>query len=284
MSSQRWPVYSAVAGFVTVGLIALASMGLSGSLYPHLPASWQGTPGKETGAARQGGPAQPGAAAVAAPIQQAAANPDGYYEQLRSRLRWVRTRIGTDVLLTPDLHSRMLLAKSAARRARLQEVGLSFLDVYGIINAETSWVPRTGASKDGTPNLGIAQFEPATAKALGLRNPNDPVEAVHAAALHMKEAAIWSAERLDGLKLRAGERAEKLREGVSIYYNLSTRGRSAWNGRNTRKLPIETRRHIVNARLGAQEAAVLEAQMQVASFRPATGEAVLTAGIGPDGN
>jgi hypothetical protein len=45
-----------------------------------------------------------------------------------------------------------------------------------------------GASKDGTPNLGIAQFEPATARALGMRNPNDAVEAVHVAALHMKDA------------------------------------------------------------------------------------------------
>jgi hypothetical protein len=83
--------------------------------------------------------------------------------------------MGSAQLLTPDLQSRMLLAKSAAERARLHEVGLGFPDVYGIINAETSWVPRLGASKNGTPNLGIAQFEPATARALGMRNPNDPV-------------------------------------------------------------------------------------------------------------
>lgn len=204
---------------------------------------------------------------------------DGYYGQLRARLRWVRTRIGEDHLLTPDLHSRVLLAKSAAQRAGLHEVGLSFRDVYGIINAETSWVPRTGASKDGTPNLGIAQFEPATAKALGLRNPDDPVEAVHVAAVHMKEAAEWSAERLEGLKLGAGERAEKLREGVSIYYNLSSRGRAAWNGKNTRKLPRETRLHIRNARAGAREAAFLEAQLQAAKFEPAEGDAILTAGM-----
>jgi len=60
----------------------------------------------------------------------------------------------------------------------LQQVGLSYRDVYGIINAETSWIPRLGASKDGTPNLGIAQFEPATAKAVGLTDPTDPVQAV----------------------------------------------------------------------------------------------------------
>lgn len=207
------------------------------------------------------------------------AAPEGHYDRLRSRLRWVRTRIGADHLITPDLHSRVLLAKSAAQRAGLHEVGLSFMDVYGIINAETSWVPRTGASKDGTPNLGIAQFEPATAKALGLRNPDDPVEAVHVAAVHMKEAAEWSAERLEGLKLGAEERAEKLREGVSIYYNLSSRGRAAWNGRNTRKLPRETRLHIRNARAGAREAAFLEAQLPAAKSEPEEGEAILTAGM-----
>ena len=206
------------------------------------------------------------AAAVPAPavkpqVQSAEAS---YYDQLRSRINWVQTRIGNDKLQTPDLNSRMLLAKSAAQRARLADVGLSFRDVYGIINAETSWVPRMGASKDGTPNLGIAQFEPATAKALGMTNPNDPVEAIHAAALHMKEAAVWSADRIEGLKLSAADRAEKLREGVSIYYNLSTKGRNAWNGRNTAKLPRETQRHIENARIGAQEAAWVEARLTAA--------------------
>jgi hypothetical protein len=191
---------------------------------------------------------------------------DGYYAQLRSKIRWVETRIGDDKLLTPDADSRVLLAKSAAERAGLDDVGLSFKDVYGIINAETSWIPRMGASKDGTPNLGIAQFEPATAKGLGLRNPNDPVESIHVAALHMKEAAEWSAKRLSGLKLGAGERATKLREGVSIFYNLSVKGRNKWNGRNTAKLPIETQLHIRNARSGAQRAAELEARSRSSGF------------------
>ena len=123
-----------------------------------------------------------------------------------------------------------------------------------------------GASKDGTPNLGLAQFEPATARALGLRDPNDPVEAIHVAALLMKEAAEWSANRIAGLKLGDGERAQKLREGVSIFYNLSTRGRNRWNGTNTAKLPIETRLHIRNARTGAQYAAELDAKQASSGF------------------
>ena len=100
-------------------------------------------------------------------------------------------------------------------------MGLSYRDVYGIINAGTTWIPRIGAA-DGTPNLGIAQFESATAKDDG---PPDPVQAVHAAALHLKDAAKWSARRIADLKLSLEQRAVKLREGVSIYYNLSTKGR-----------------------------------------------------------
>jgi len=187
---------------------------------------------------------------------------DAYYEQLRSRMHWKPVRYAGTELKTLDVPSRLLLAQSAAQQAGLEQVGLSYRDVYGIINAETSWIPRLGASKDGTPNLGIAQFEPATAKAVGLTDPTDPVQAVHAAALHLKEAAIWSAKRIADLKLTPEERARKLREGVSIYYNLSSKGRSIWDGTNTAKLPIETRRHIANARVGARQAEELEEQLE----------------------
>lgn len=187
---------------------------------------------------------------------------DSYYDHLRQKLNWLPIRYAGNVLQTPDAQSRILLAQSAAQRAKLHEVGLSYRDVYGIINAETTWIPRLGASKDGTPNLGIAQFEPATARAVGLQDPSDPVEAIHAAALHLKDAAKWSARRISGLKLSPEQHARKLREGVSIYYNLSSKGRSQWNGLNTAKLPVETRRHIANARVGAREAAELEAQLQ----------------------
>ncbi|HEX2544362.1 MAG TPA: transglycosylase SLT domain-containing protein [Ramlibacter sp.] len=184
-----------------------------------------------------------------------------YFEQIRNKMRWLPVRYAGNVLQTPDVPSRLLLVQSAAERARLEEVGLSHRDVYGIINAETSWIPRTGASKNGTPNLGIAQFEPATAKAVGLTDPTDPVQAVHAAAMHLKDAAKWSSKRLAKLDLTPEEHARKLREGISIYYNLSSKGRNVWDGKNTAKLPIETRRHIANARLGARQAAELEEQL-----------------------
>ena len=282
----KWAAYSGAAGFATVGLASLLLIGPRGPLHqqslPALqsaPAITAAPPDGRTGL-RAAAASRPAAAMTAAASPPPA--PDGY-EQLRGRLRWVPTRIGSDELLTPDLHSRVLLAKSAAEGARLDEVGLSFMDVYGIISAETSWVPRLGASKDGTPNLGIAQFEPATARLLGLRNPDDPVAAIHAAAVLMKEAAQWSANRLDGLKLGGEERAARLREGVSIYYNLSSKGRARWNGQNTRNLPRETQLHIHNARLGAREAALHEAQMRAATFRGRGDGAVITAGDNSSG-
>jgi hypothetical protein len=191
-----------------------------------------------------------------------ARNDSAYYNRLRSKLNWVPVRLGDEELRTPDMMSRIMLVRSAAKRAGLAEVGLSFADVYGIINAETSWIPRRGSSKDGTPNLGIAQFEPATAKALGLRNPQDPVESVHVMAMHLRDAAVWSARKLQGLKLSPAAYTAKLREGLSVYYNLSTKGRAQWNGLNTAKLPIETRRHISNAARGAREAQTIEAKIE----------------------
>ena len=261
MMKLSWIATSAIACLLALALEVIA---FTGWLLPRTPVTAPDVQAQLLKSAATAAAARQVVAATAASLPDR--QEDSYYAQLRSKIRWVETRIGTDKLLTPDASSRVLLAKSAAERAGLQAVGLSFKDVYGIINAETSWIPRTGASKDGTPNLGIAQFEPATAKGLGLRNPNDPVESIHVAALHMKEAAEWSAKRLSGLKLDSGEHAEKLREGVSIFYNLSVKGRNKWNGTNTAKLPIETRLHIRNARTGAQRAAELEAMQAASSF------------------
>jgi hypothetical protein len=193
---------------------------------------------------------------VAAPVAKIAFAPSGE-QLLRSRIKFETVRWAGKPVQTLDEASRILLAKAAADKAGLREVGLSFHDVYGVIEAETSWIPRTGESKDGTPNLGLAQFEPKTARALGLKDPGDPVQAVFAAAAHMKDAAEWAAGKIGKLKLDPVQYAAKLREGVSIYYNLSVKGRNKWDGLNTAQLPVETQRHIRNAVAGAQEAAAL---------------------------
>jgi hypothetical protein len=261
-------VTSVQYGLMLAGLVA---MGLTGSMGTSpAPTSDTLAQRQHSGKVVEAQP-RPVLVAIATSPAAAAVSPfkfkvDRYYEQLSDKMRWLPVRYAGSVLKTPDPQSRILLAQSAAQRAGLEQVGLSYRDVYGIINAETSWIPRMGSSKDGTPNLGIAQFEPATAKGLGLRNPNDPVESIHVAALHMKEAAEWSAKRLSGLKLGASDRAMKLREGVSIFYNLSVKGRNRWNGKNTAKLPIETQLHIRNARNGALFAAELDARQPAASM------------------
>jgi hypothetical protein len=195
----------------------------------------------------------PAQAAPVAKMQAAESTLHGYYEKLRTQLHWVPIRVGSREVLTPDANSRILLARSAAERAHLADVGLDYRDVYGVINAETSWFPRDGLGRNGVTSEGLAQFEPSTAKALGVRNANDPVEAVHAAAQLLREAAQWSAHRIAGLRLGGTERAARLREGISVYYNLSTAARQRWNG-SSAALPVETLRHIQNVRAGAQQA------------------------------
>ncbi|MCC2633836.1 MAG: hypothetical protein K0S48_1722 [Ramlibacter sp.] len=179
-----------------------------------------------------------------------------------------------------DAPSRLRLARSAAEKARLHEVGLDFRDVYGVISAETSWVPRAGIGRNGVVSEGLGQFEPATARAVGLKDPNNAFEAVHAAARLLREAAVWSAQRIAHLGLSPDQRAAKLREGVSVYYNLSTRARNAWSGLNTHSLPVETQRHIRNTSEGARQADRLNAMLGgpgVAPLRTAN----LAAGVVP---
>jgi soluble lytic murein transglycosylase-like protein len=178
-------------------------------------------------------------------------------ETLRAQIKWVPVRYDGKKTKTPDEASRLLLAQAAAEKAGLQEVGLSFEDVYGVIQAETSWIPRSGKGRNGVTSMGLAQFEPGTAKGLGLKDPHDPVQAVYAAAVNMKHGAEWAGDRIAHLELTPEQRAEKIREGVSIYYNLSVKGRNKWDGINTAELPVETQRHIRNTRAGAEKASDL---------------------------
>jgi hypothetical protein len=268
MTRQAWPIQCAIAGFATAiaiyaGLLAVGQVRREWAAAQPTVVLAANIEAAMAKAAATVPPAVP-AAAVLSPEQR-------YYDGLRANVRYVRTRLGD----APDYESRIALAKSAAQRAGLAEVGLTWRDVYGVINAETSWAARAGAGLAGTPSYGVAQFEPATARALGVRDPNDVVEAVHAAARHMKEAALWSRERIARLQFGAQERAEKVREGVSVYYNLSSKARAQWNGLTAASLPVPTQRHIANVRFGAQEAAFLDAQMRASEY--AQGNAVATA-------
>lgn len=263
--SAAAPVRNVLALALLAAGVTASSLSVHPSSVPQVPLGQAVQAPAALAAAAPAALAQPAAQstlqAVAAAIAQpdpvlaaAEAEPLPDLAQLRSRLKWVQVQVGGREMVTPDAQSRLLLARSAAARAGLEQVGLDFRDVYGVINAETSWVPREGLGRNGVTSHGLAQFEPGTARAVGLRNPDDAVEAVHAAARLLKEAAVWSAQRVSRLDLDPEARARKLREGISIYYNLSSRARSAWSGLNTEQLPVETLRHIRNVFMGARQA------------------------------
>lgn len=177
------------------------------------------------------------------------------------RLNYVMVNFAGKQMATLDIPSRLHLSKQAADTHDLHEVGLDWKDVYGVIHAETSWVARDGTGKNGVPSYGLAQLEPTTAASLQVDDPHDPHQAVDAAARLMKEAAQWSERRVKRLKLPPKEHAQALREGVSVYYNLSTAARHRWDGRNVHHLPEETQRHIKATREGAKDAAWLDAKL-----------------------
>jgi len=241
----------------SLGTAPLASAAASAAVDAAAPAAAEVMEkvGAAAAAAAAGSAASP-ALQLATPAASAAVK-FATTESVRAQIKFETVRYAGKKIKTPDEESRILLAQAAAHNAGLHKVGLSFADVYGVIDAETSWIPRTGMGKNGVRSYGLAQFEPGTARGLGLKDPNDPVQAVYAAAVNMKHGAKWAANRIDHLDLTPEQYAQKLREGVSIYYNLSVKGRNKWNGLNTAQLPVETRRHIRNVRSGAAEAVAL---------------------------
>lgn len=189
--------------------------------------------------------------------------------------------------LAIDEASRVRLTKEAAEAQGLASVGLNWQDLYAVISAETAWIPRTGMGKNGVQSHGLAQMEPNTAKALGVADPNNHTQAIFGAAALIKEAATWSKSKIAGLRLTKVEKDSKLREGISIYYNLSSAGRRLWNGLNASDLPIETQHHIRNVKDGRFIAQRLEARLakiekdQGQSQGRGGESSVLRAGAGP---
>ena len=179
-------------------------------------------------------------------------------QDLRQRLNYVDVTFEGRRTLTLDGASRVALSKWAASQHQLHRHGLSWRDLYGTIQAETDWIERQGMGKNRVASHGIAQLEPATAKVLGITDPRDPIQAVHAAAHLLKEAGAWSRAKV--AHLPAQLRANAMRDGLSVYYNLSSRARAAWNGENTAELPVETQQHIRNARQGVKDAGYIETQ------------------------
>lgn len=177
-------------------------------------------------------------------------------------LQYVQVKWNGEEVAVLNEASRLRLVKEAAAKHELHKVGLNWKDLYGVIHAETNWVARDGMGKNGVVSLGLAQLEPATAQAIGVTDPHDPRQAIEASAYLLKEGALWARKRIQGLRLSPTLTAERVREGVSIYYNLSTRGRNEWNGQNTYDMPHETQVHIENTAAGAQIAARIDRRLK----------------------
>jgi hypothetical protein len=125
------------------------------------------------------------------------------------------------------------MARTESGAQRWSAVAKEAADANGIprellirlLSQESSFKP-TSISKAGA--LGIAQFMPATAIAVGLRDPFEPVSAIHASAAHLATLL----KRFGNLGLAAAA------------YNAGPERVSAWlSGR--RGLPQETRDYVL---------------------------------------
>jgi hypothetical protein len=154
----------------------------------------------------------------------------------------------------PTLHplERVRLCMEAAKALNLKAVGRDWKDIYAVIQAETEWAPRVGMGLNGRESHGLAQMEAETAKGLGITNPNDPSQAVLGAGMLLRDATLWT--RAQGHELKDA--------ALSVYYNLSTKARHAWDGKSVEDLPYPTRRHIEAVSQARVEAAVLGRQYE----------------------
>lgn len=155
-------------------------------------------------------------------------------------------RIGNQNLQAVAMVDRMSLCKAAAAKNNLKAQGLDWRDVYAIVNAETDWAARDGMGRNKHVSRGLAQLDDATAKILGV-DPHDHVQAIGAVASLLFEAAAWSKSK--GYTVGSGS--------LSVYYNLSTSARNAWDG-SINALPFETQQHIANFRQGRLVATSLD--------------------------
>lgn len=185
--------------------------------------------------------------------------------EVRKHLSYVKTEHGGKQRSTLNASSRVLLSKWASDKVELTEVGLGWKDLYAVIHAETGWLPRTGMGKNGVQSHGLAQFEMATAKAYGLNNAHDPVQALMASARLIRDAAVWTEKRLGLEALDAARRAQVLREGVSVFYNTGWVTRHKWTPERGALLPVATKVHIKNMHAGKMIAATVAANLRAGS-------------------
>lgn len=141
---------------------------------------------------------------------------------------------------------RVRLCKMVAQEKNLKDMDLDWRDLYAVIHAESAWSSRDGMGFNGKVSRGLAQLEDSTSRALNVKDPNDPKQALGAAADLLKEASRWRMAK--GHTVQSG--------ALSVYYNLSTKARNDWNG-SKHSLPYPTVHHIDNVQMGRNSATLL---------------------------
>ena len=154
---------------------------------------------------------------------------------------------------------RILLCKQVAEKTGMAAHGIGWADLYGVIGAETSWIPDLEAmGNNGKASRGLAQLEDATSARIGVTDAYDPLQALTASANLLIEGADWSRRK-----------KHPIHTGMSVYYNTRKSTREKWDGQTLTMLPIETQRHINNVALSKRDGLFLDRKFQQQDSRAA---------------
>lgn len=164
----------------------------------------------------------------------------GKYPPVKSAVL-IKGKLQTHWTLHPfDL---VALSRQAALQAsRLEGIAIDPVKVGAVMIAESSLVSRVGWSANGkTPSFGLAQLEENTARALGVKDLNDPLESAQAAARLVAE----------GLRFARANAQVDPRIAMSLNYNTSTLLRRTLiaqhgAGLQVEHLPQATQNHVKN--------------------------------------
>lgn len=139
------------------------------------------------------------------------------------------------------------LSRQAAQEAsRTEGIKIDPLKVGAIMMAESSLVARTGWSANGkTPSYGLAQMEPNTARLLGVKDPNDPLQSALGVAKLVAEGMRFARSN--------GKVDEHI--AMSLAYNTSTSLRRSLvtqygSALRLEHLPQATQNHVKNMAYG----------------------------------
>jgi soluble lytic murein transglycosylase-like protein len=167
------------------------------------------------------------------PLREAANSPDAELDQVSSAAVTVDKKLtGGAGLYVSSLPLESFLARTESGIQRWSGVAMQAADANGIprefllklLSQESGFKP-TSVSRAGA--LGIAQFMPATAIAVGLKDPFEPISAIHACAAHLATLL----KKFGNLGLAAAA------------YNAGPERVTAWLF-GKRGLPAETRNYV----------------------------------------